>query len=196
MPSDFGSAPRRADPVAGALAGFAAGLAAAFAVKHFEALWKSLAPREPGDARDPPNVEAASAVVCAAGGRRLADRAKDTGGTVVHYAMGAALGVVYGVAAEYWPRIRTGHGTAFGLVSALALEDALVPAAGLSEPPWRSSIGAHARGLAAHLVFGAVAEGARSRLRALALAGLRQIPARRRRFPRSSRPPAPGRRHK
>ncbi len=57
------------------------------------------------------------------------------------------------------------YGMAYGATIALLLEDAIVPAAELSKPPFDRPLMSHAFGLASHLVFGVTAEGTRAALR-------------------------------
>lgn len=160
--------PSSADLFLGALAGLAGGLAASFAVKRFEKLWSAISPGNDRDDEDPPNVKVADIVARAASGRTLSGGAKKTGGAAVHYGLGAALGIAYGIAAELRPQATAGFGTAFGVVTALALEETLVPAAGLADPPWNVALGRHVFGMTSHLLFGVVTESARSTIRASA----------------------------
>ncbi len=152
----------RPDPLRGAIAGVAAGLAAAFAMNQFQKLW----PRESDSEGDPATVKAANKASRAAIGRPVPGAEKELAGEAIHYGLGAALGVGYGIMAEYWPQARTGFGTAFGAVTALALDEVAVPAMGLGEAPWKTPPATHAYGMVSHLVFGLVAESARRSLRA------------------------------
>ncbi|MBA3896376.1 MAG: DUF1440 domain-containing protein [Sphingomonadaceae bacterium] len=150
------------DPLRGLLAGIAAGLAAAFAMNRFQELW-------PTDGEgDPATVKAAQRACRAATGRSLSDDLKEPAGNALHYGLGAALGALYGLAAEYAPRVTAGFGTAFGTATALILDEVAVPAAGLAGPPWKTPAAAHAYGIVSHLVFGATAEAARRTIRAVA----------------------------
>ena len=152
----------RPDPLRGAIAGVAAGLAAAFAMNQFQKLW----PQESADKGDPATVKAANKASRTATGKPVPEPAKDIAGEAVHYGLGAALGVGYGILAEYWPQATAGLGTAFGAVTALALDEAAVPAMGLGEAPWKTPPATHAYGMISHIVFGLVTEGARRSLRA------------------------------
>lgn len=83
-------------------------------------------------------------------------------------AVGAALGALYGVAAEYWPQITSGLGTAFGFGATLVLDEALVPAAGLGKLPTRTSLGTHAYSATSHLIYGGALEATRRLIRSKA----------------------------
>lgn len=158
----------RPDLMRGALAGLAAGLAAAFAMNQFQKLWSAFVSEDSEGDGDSATVRTADEVSHALTGRKLPKRAKEPAGEAVHYALGAALGVAYGVAAEFRPRVTLGFGTVFGTTTALVLDEALVPALGITDPPWEFPAGTHAYSLVSHLVFGAVAEGTRASIRALA----------------------------
>lgn len=158
---------REPDPVRGALAGLAAGLAAAFVMNQFQTLWSAVSAPD-GGGGDPATVKAANKVSRATTGRSIEEGDKNLAGEAVHYGLGAALGVAYGIAAEYRPGVTIGFGTAFGAATAVALDNVAVPAAGLDDPPWDTSLGTHAYGMVSHLVFGAATEGTRSIIRAVA----------------------------
>jgi uncharacterized membrane protein YagU involved in acid resistance len=61
--------------------------------------------------------------------------------------------------------VTIGRGAAFGAATSALLDEVAVPAAGLSEPPWTTSLATHVYGLASHLVFGLVAEAVRRGIR-------------------------------
>ncbi|MXQ14842.1 DUF1440 domain-containing protein [Microvirga makkahensis] len=94
-------------------------------------------------------------------------RQKEIAGPAVHYAVGAALGGLYGVAAEIAPGVTAGAGLRFGAAVAVALDEGVVPAIGLSGPPWESPSSTHLYALSSHLVFGLTAEIVRRSARSL-----------------------------
>ena len=143
----------------GVLAGAVAGLVASFAMDRFQALASAVS-NDDGEG-EPATEQAADAATKAVTGTELPEADKPIGGQGVHYALGTLLGVAYGVAAEFRPQVTAGFGTAFGTGTALLLDEAAVPAAGLSEAPWKTPASTHLYGLASHLIFGAVAEGVR-----------------------------------
>lgn len=82
-------------------------------------------------------------------------------GTAVHLAFGIVTGALYGVAAEYAPRLTAGAGVPFGLAVWLGPDETVLPLLGLSKPPRRIPAGVHATALAAHAVFGLTTEAVR-----------------------------------
>lgn len=139
----------------GALAGLGAGLLASLAMNQFQSWVSRLAPPS-GGGGDPSTVKAAEKVV-----GPLSQAAKPKAGNAVHYLFGSAVGLAYGAAAEAEPWVASGFGLPFGGAVALVADEALVPAAGLSGPPWDSPLSTHAYSLASHLVFGAALEAGR-----------------------------------
>lgn len=123
-------------PIIGLVSGIAAGLAASAAMHLFQ----RLAERAPGDA--PGQHEPPLPVL------------QDKSTNAVHYAVGAALGGMYGLLSEYQPNAGTGFGTAYGVATATILDK--------MAPPADSDAPAH--GAVSHLVFGAVLEGVRTLL--------------------------------
>ncbi len=83
----------------------------------------------------------------------------------MHYATGAAGGLVYGVAAELAPEITGGVGLPYGAAFWLVVDEGLVPLLGFAKGPTEYPLSAHAYALASHLVFGATADGVRRLLR-------------------------------
>lgn len=140
----------------GALAGALAGAFASFAMNRFQAAVSRLGSGS-GGGGDPATVKAAERVV----GHGIDEREKGRAGEAVHYGFGAALGAAYGAAVEVEPWVATGFGMPFGGAVAVVADEVLVPAAGLSGPPWNSPPATHAYSIASHLVFGAALEAAR-----------------------------------
>ena len=158
----------QSDLLLGLLAGLAGGLVASAAMNAFQSVATPLLARLQGgddrdnhDASEPTTVKAAEAVSSGLLGHPLRDDEKDAAGEAVHYATGAALGGLYGVAAMIEPRVTAGMGTAYGAVVAAVLDESIVPALRLSGPPWQSPLSTHAYSLASHLVFGLTLELAR-----------------------------------
>lgn len=148
----------------GAAAGLIAGLLAAFAMDRFQAGVSALSSsRNEGE---PATEQAADRIAEATTGHEVAAPDKAFAGQLVHYALGAALGVGYGIAAELYPAVTTGFGTAFGTAVTIVFDESAVPAAGLGTPPWKTSASTHLYTLASHLVFGATAEFTRRQVRA------------------------------
>lgn len=157
-----------ADPLRGAIAGLAAGLAASLVMDLFQKAVSALSSDDEqgdGDASEPATVKAADKLACATTGAAMPEQAKPIAGQGVHYAFGAALGVAYGVAAEYLPETTTGAGTLFGATSALLFDEAAVPALGLGSAPWEAPASTHLYALGSHLVFGLATETTRRLVR-------------------------------
>lgn len=172
----------------GALAGLAAGLVASWAMDRFQDVWVSFSftngstsdkkssyndreesspNNKPSDdeSEDDATVKAASAISENVFDHRLTSDEKKIAGPAMHYAVGAAGGMVYGVAAELAPEITKGVGLPYGTAFWLVVDEGLVPLLGFAKGPGEYPLSAHAYALASHLVFGATAEGVRRLLR-------------------------------
>jgi putative membrane protein len=146
-----------------AAAGLIAGLAASLAMDLFQAGVAALSSSD-SDA-EPATQKAADKVSQAVLGHDIPEQRKPLAGQVVHYALGAGLGVAYAVAAEYRPAVTAGYGTAFAVVTTTLLDETAVPAVGLGDAPWKTSPTTHLYGAASHVVFGTVTEAVRRLLR-------------------------------
>lgn len=106
-------------------AGLGAGLAASWVMNRYQSLWSS---GGGGGGSAPAKVaEALSETLL---GRRLPEERKETGATVVHYAMGALTGGVYGAAGEKFPLIRAGMGLPHAAAVWLEADELAVPELG------------------------------------------------------------------
>lgn len=155
------SGPRR---LHGLLAGAVAGLAASFVMNQFQRLAAATG-KAPKSKVEPATDKAANRLHKAATSKPLAQAKRKPAGNAVHYAFGAALGSVYGVAAEYEPRIGKDFGTSFGLGVAAIFDEAAVPALGLARPPEKTPAAMHVYGIVSHLIFGWTVELTRRLLR-------------------------------
>jgi putative membrane protein len=79
--------------------------------------------------------------------------------------VGASAGAVYGVAAEYEPKVTTLAGIPFGAAFWMVVDEGALPLLGLAKGPNAYPISTHAYALASHLVFGLTAEVVRSTVR-------------------------------
>lgn len=149
-------------PLLGLLAGVAAGLVASAAMAAFQSAAARLVESDSDD--DPATVKAADRVSQVATGDPVPEPHREQAGQLVHYVVGAALGGVYGVLAEYRPGTTSGFGGAYGLATSLLLDEAAVPAAGLGAPPWQASLASHGYGLASHMAYGIALESTRALL--------------------------------
>ena len=151
-------------PFRGAVAGFAAGLAASVAMNLFQRLWAQALPMPQSE--DPSTVKAAQKASRMTTGKYVSEEDKPFAGNVVHFAFGGGLGAAYGLIAEYRPSVTDGLGIPFGLAAAALFDEAAVPAAGLSRPATKIPMKRHLYGIASHVVYGGVTEGVRRLLRA------------------------------
>lgn len=94
-----------------------------------------------------------------AAGRELTREQRQRAGSAVHWALGIGAGAAYGALREAFPQARLGGGTVFGTGFWLVMDEIAVPALGLTPGPEAFPWETHARGLAGHVVFGAVADG-------------------------------------
>ena len=154
--------------VRGTTAGLIAGVVASFAMDGFQAIASQLT-GSGDDGGEPATAKAADKVKIAATGTPVAKADQPLAGQIVHYALGAGLGIAYGIAAEFKPHVTAGYGAAFGIGVAATLDEAVVPAVGLGDAPWHSDATTTVYSLLSHLVFGTVAELTRRRVRSTLL---------------------------
>ena len=156
---------RSAGVVRGATAGLLGGLLAAGAMSLMHTV---LAEGDAGGSSsappDDPTVKVAAAATRLVG-YRLGEAEKAPAGSVVHYAFGAAVGAVYGVAAEIVPMVSKAFGLPFGAAVWLGAHVVAVPALGLAESPVRQPAAKEAEEFGLHLVYGAITELVRRLLR-------------------------------
>jgi putative membrane protein len=105
------------------------------------------------------HLQTAQSIVKSTIGRRLSRAQRRGAAPVVHYAIGALAGGVYGLAAELLPVVRRGYGTGYASLLFLGSSQALIPGFGFG--PQKSS----GDGLSGHLVYGATLETTRRVLR-------------------------------
>ncbi len=149
----------------GAAVGIVGGLSASWIMDRFQAVL-SAATSDEGGSNDgseekPTTVKTADMLSETVTGEPVPKAYEEPAGSAVHYGFGAFLGGLYGVLGELLPGVRTGFGTAYGAGVAIVVDEALVPAAGLTPPPQDVPVRTHALGLVSHLVFGAALEGTR-----------------------------------
>lgn len=161
----------------GLLVGLIAGLAASWTMNRFQDVWVRVAPpddspeketdhgNEESETPDDATVKAASAVTEGLFNHELTPAEKKIAGPAVHYAVGAAGGMVYGIASEFMPQVTKGLGLPYGTAFWLVVDETIVPLLRLSKGPTKYPLSTHAYALASHLVFGATAEGVRRMFR-------------------------------
>lgn len=183
---------REPDVLKGAIAGFIGGLVASWTMNQFQSALslvmkgvekshgaQSLKPeggeagiqemrREPeedDEEQEDATEKLADAISENIFGHELDKSEKETAGAVVHYAFGAAMGGVYGIAAEVAPEVCAGAGLPFGAVFWFAADELAVPLLGLTAKPSEFSLSTHAYALASHLVYGLTSEVVRKSVR-------------------------------
>jgi uncharacterized membrane protein YagU involved in acid resistance len=103
----------------------------------------------------PATIQAADAAARVVAGRAVPGERKRIGGKVVHYAYGTVWGVAFALAArQLGPRVPLATGIAFGAFLWVLSDEILVPLFRFSRAPTRYPPSTHAKGLAAHLVYG------------------------------------------
>jgi putative membrane protein len=158
----------------GLVAGALAGAAASWVMERFQEQWllrEGDAGETPGNigalGAEPATMRAADAVAEAVTGALVPADRREIAGEAMHYATGAGVGGVYGVLAEIAPGPTFGLGAVYGVAVALGVDEALLPALGLSKPAREIPPSQHAYNLASHLVYGVTLEGARRIIRLL-----------------------------
>lgn len=104
------------------------------------------------------SYETAAEKVADAAGVRLSDRARQTFGGGIHWALGVGAGAGYALLRRRFRGIDWAEGLAFGSAFWLLIDELLTPAAGLTPGPLAFPWETHARGLAGHLAYGVAAE--------------------------------------
>jgi len=177
-------------PAKGAIAGLIGGLFASWVMNQFQAGVSKVSQRHKkeeaeedggwaeqsraeqrqqasggGREDEPATVQAAVAIAENLFHQELEPEQKKPAGAIVHYAYGAAIGALYGWAAERSDVARTASGTLFGAAVWFGSDEIGVPMFGLSRAPDEYPLSTHASALAAHLVYGVTTELVRRSLR-------------------------------
>jgi hypothetical protein len=159
--------------VRGAAVGFVGGIAASYAMTLFQKLvYKLEGTPDPEKSRtrkesesksgnEPATVKAAEQVSSKVLHHSLSRREKRWAGPAMHYAFGGAVGILYGILGELFPRATLGYGKGYGTAVWLLADETGVPLLNLSKRPDRFSLSAHAYALGGHLVYGLVLESVR-----------------------------------
>jgi len=79
-------------------------------------------------------------------------------GSAIHWSLGISAGVLYGLMRNRTPHLGIGSGLLFGALFFAAMDEGVVTILKLAPPPKAFPWQTHARGLAGHLVLGAVVE--------------------------------------
>lgn len=93
-------------------------------------------------------------------GTELSSEERERYGSAIHWALGIGAGAAYGVLRDRLPASGIARGLLFGTAFWLLIDEGANTALGLTPGPTKFPWQAHARGLAGHLVFGAVTDAA------------------------------------
>lgn len=91
-------------------------------------------------------------------GKKISAEQRKAIGAAIHWGLGVSAGAIYGVLRNRLPGMGLGSGVAYGAAFWLGMDEAALTALGLTAPPQDFPWQTHARGLAGHLVLGAVLE--------------------------------------
>ena len=161
-------------PAKGVIAGLVASWVKALTEPRLQALAEAILPPSPSQKQDvgadpsghpenmPPAVLVDRATVAL--GRRLTVPQRLRAQQVIHYGMGAGLGLAYSAAASRWPAASRARGGLAGVAIYAGTHGSLLPALGIQRPPWRLSPAAVAWESTSHLAFGVALDAARSAL--------------------------------
>jgi len=141
----------------GAAAGIVGGLLASWVMNKFQAAMvqmESQGKKKSSSGGEDATVKTADRVSRSLLDHKLTRKEKEVAGPVVHYAMGAVSGAIYGAMSELMPVAKWGLGLPFGAMVWLVADEVALPALGLSKKPADYPAGVHAKALASHLVYG------------------------------------------
>ena len=154
------------DVLAGAIAGLAGGLAAAFVMTEFQTAISALQGKgQSGNGEIPANEKAAERISEGVFHHTMTEAGRKEAGEAVHYAMGGVSGMIYGVVSELAPVTTVSAGLPFGTAVWLLADDVAVPTLGLSKPITEFPLSTHVYALGSHLVYGLTTDLVRRALR-------------------------------
>lgn len=91
-------------------------------------------------------------------GKKLSPKEPHPAGIVLHYALGAIPGALYGPLRKRVPALRAGKGVVYGLALTAVNDELVAPLLGLASGPTAYPWQAHARGLISHVTLGVATE--------------------------------------
>lgn len=138
------------------LAGGLAGAAAKLVVEH-------LVPPRPDGQTPPPKIAVVQAEQ--ATGSDLPPTAETAAASGMHWAFGTLAGGVYGIAAEFEPRVTGWHGAGFGLTLNKLMHKKVLPRAGMTEAPSRQPMQERISEWLSHAAYGLATETVRGIVR-------------------------------
>jgi putative membrane protein len=154
------------------VAGLIGGLVASYVMEHFQQALSHIS-EEMGGASggggqqhrqpqsEPATYKAADAEARAVTGKPLPKADKPTGGSIVHYAFGGAVGAIYGAAASQNHEVTAWAGIPFGATVWLVADEIGVPLSGFAKGPTEYPLSSHLSAFATHLVYGFTTESVR-----------------------------------
>lgn len=107
---------------------------------------------------EPGSIQAAEQLSRTVAGYEPSEREKQVGGSILHYAFGAATGALYGAATAVQPRTAVAAGLPLGAAVWLVADEIGMQAAGFARKPTDYAASRHAAALGSHLVFGLTVE--------------------------------------
>ena len=113
----------------------------------------------------PPTVKVAQKAAAAVG-TSIAPAKRSVAGQIVHYGFGTFWGAALGALASRWKPLPPGTGVALGILLWMSMDEGALPALGLSGKASEYPRETHMRGLAGHLLYGAVLDRGLAVLRA------------------------------
>ena len=145
----------------GMAAGFAAGLAGSLVMALVSRALTEATARPPHSGPPDSTVEAASALSRAVLNRDLTMAEKEIAPAVMQFAVGGAVGALYGAATALAPAAAASAGLPFGAAAWVGGHLYAAPRLGLADSPMDRPLAAEAIDLVSYLVYGAVTEGVR-----------------------------------
>ncbi len=155
----------------GLVAGLAGGFAASWTMNQFQKMLAKAAKAQTNgqgsSEEEDITGKTADTIYHAVSGKRLSREGRRTGGSVVHYVFGTAMGGAYGAAAEVMPRVKSFAGLPYGALLFAGADEAALPLLKLSRKPHEYPFSTHLYALSSHAVYGLTAEMTRRLVRRL-----------------------------
>ena len=143
-------------PLRSLVDGLLAGAVGSVVHRLFLVATPRVAPLEPRELTAPPEM---AARIAALAQRSLSWRGRQTGGHLLHLAIGTAWGALYGAAVGSREPVGPAGATAFSLAVWAVGDGLLIPGFRLGAPLSAYSVRAHAYAIGNHLVYGAAVWG-------------------------------------
>ena len=142
---------------------FLAGLAGGLAGSAAKLLGEKIFPPRTQGQTPPPRIVVERAQTVA--GTSMPPTAKKVAIQGIHWGFGTFAGGVYGIAAEYQPRVTASRGAAFGLTVNRLMHKGMMPKTGLVEPVEEQPFQEKMSEWVTHVLYGFVAESVRRGVR-------------------------------